>query len=56
VFLAPHPHMHELLLERLILAILTNVRYNIRIVLICISMKSMKVTLAKTPSNKGYGL
>ena len=41
--LAPHPQKHELLLVLLILAILTDVRWNLRILLLCISLMAEDV-------------
>jgi hypothetical protein len=39
----PHPRQPELSLELLILAILTGIRWNLRVILICISLKANDV-------------
>lgn len=38
--LAPHPQQYKVLNEFLILAILRRVKWNLRVILICISLKS----------------
>ena len=43
VLLAPHPHQYMLSIEFLILAILMGVRWNLTIVLICISLMTKEV-------------
>jgi hypothetical protein len=45
VALSPHPHQHLLSPEFLILAILTGVRWNLRVVLICIFLTIKEVEL-----------
>ena len=41
--LSPHPHQHVLPLEVLIVAILIGIRWNLRIILICISLTTKNV-------------
>jgi hypothetical protein len=43
VSLSPHPHQHLLSSEFLILAILTGMRWNVRVVLICISLMTKDI-------------
>jgi len=43
VLLSPHPHQHLLSPEFLILVILTGVRWNIRVLLICISLRTKDI-------------